>query len=247
MVITMLKVENLWVKVEDKEILKGINLNIGENELHVVMGPNGSGKSTLALTIAGHPKYKVIQGSILFEGEEITSLPPEERVKKGIFLSFQHPVEVDGVKIIHFLQRILKNLKGMDEIKAYEAIYTAIKELGLDESILTRFLNVGFSGGERKKLEMLQAYLVEPKLLILDEPDSGVDVDSLKTIAKIIRRLYERGTSVLLITHYGRILEYLNPTKVHVIKNGKIVASGSIDLVKIIEERGYSAVGDNEE
>lgn len=135
----------------------------------------------------------------------------------------------------------------MDEIKAYEAIYTAIKELGLDESILTRFLNVGFSGGERKKLEMLQAYLVEPKLLILDEPDSGVDVDSLKTIAKIIRRLYERGTSVLLITHYGRILEYLNPTKVHVIKNGKIVASGSIDLVKIIEERGYSAVGDNEE
>ncbi|ALV63492.1 Iron-sulfur cluster assembly ATPase protein SufC [Thermococcus sp. 2319x1] len=239
----MLKVDNLRVKVEDKEILKGISLTVDDGELHVVMGPNGSGKSTLALTIAGHPRYQVVDGSILFEGEDITNMPPEERVKKGIFLSFQHPVEVEGVKVIQFLQRVLKNLKGLEEIKAYELIFDAVQELGLDESILSRFLNVGFSGGERKKLEMLQAYLVKPKLLILDEPDSGVDVDSLKMIASVINKLHEEGTSILLITHYGRILEHLKPSRVHVIKEGKIVVSGGVELVKMIEEKGFAAVG----
>ncbi len=151
----MLKAENLRVKVEDKEILKGINLIVDDGELHVVMGPNGSGKSTLALTIAGHPKYQVINGKIIFDGENITNLPPEERVRRGVFLSFQHPVEVEGVKVIQFLQRVLKNLKNLDEIQAYEVIFNAVQELGLDNSMLTRFLNVGFSGGERKKLEML--------------------------------------------------------------------------------------------
>jgi len=238
----MLKVENLRVKVEDREILKGINFTVDNGELHVVMGPNGSGKSTLALTIAGHPKYQVIDGRILFEGEDVTNMPPEERVKKGIFLSFQHPVEVEGVKVIQFLQRVLKNLKGLDEIEAYELIFNAVKELGLDESILTRFLNVGFSGGERKKLEMLQAYLVRPKLLILDEPDSGVDVDSLKMIAGVIDKLHQEGTSILLITHYGRILEHLKPNRVHVIKDGKLVTSGGVELVKMIEEKGFAAV-----
>ncbi|USH00169.1 Fe-S cluster assembly ATPase SufC [Thermococcus argininiproducens] len=238
----MLKAENLKVKVEDKEILKGINLTVDDGELHVVMGPNGSGKSTLALTIAGHPKYQVINGKIIFDGEDITNLPPEERVRRGIFLSFQHPVEVEGVKVIQFLQRVLKNLKNLDEIQAYEIIFAAVQELGLDDSMLTRFLNVGFSGGERKKLEMLQAYLVRPKLLILDEPDSGVDVDSLKVIARIINKLHEEGTAILLITHYGRILEHLKPHRVHVIKDGKIVASGGIELVKTIEEKGFAAV-----
>ncbi|RLF79282.1 Fe-S cluster assembly ATPase SufC [Thermococci archaeon] len=238
----MLKAENLRVKVEDKEILKGINLIVDDGELHVVMGPNGSGKSTLALTIAGHPKYQVINGRIIFDGEDITNLPPEERVRRGVFLSFQHPVEVEGVKVIQFLQRVLKNLKNLDEIQAYEVIFNAVQELGLDNSMLTRFLNVGFSGGERKKLEMLQAYLVKPRLLILDEPDSGVDVDSLKVIAKIINKLHEEGTAILLITHYGRILEHLKPHRVHVIKEGKIVASGGIELVKTIEEKGFAAV-----
>lgn len=238
----MLKVDNLRVKVEDKEILKGISLTVDDGELHVVMGPNGSGKSTLALTIAGHHRYQVIDGRILFEGEDITNLPPEERAKRGIFLSFQHPVEVEGVKVIQFLQRVLKNLKGLDEIQAYELIFNAVQELGLDESMLARFLNVGFSGGERKKLEMLQAYLVKPKLLILDEPDSGVDVDSLKMIANVINKLHEEGTSILLITHYGRILEHLKPSRVHVIKEGKIVASGGVELVKMIEEKGFAAV-----
>lgn len=238
----MLKAENLKIKVEDKEILKGINLIVDDGELHVVMGPNGSGKSTLALTIGGHPKYQVINGRIIFDGEDITNLPPEERVRRGIFLSFQHPVEVEGVKVIQFLQRVLKNLKNLDEIQAYEVIFNAVQELGLDNSMLTRFLNVGFSGGERKKLEMLQAYLVKPRLLILDEPDSGVDVDSLKVIARIINKLHEEGTAILLITHYGRILEHLKPHRVHVIKDGKIVASGGIELVKTIEEKGFAAV-----
>ncbi|MBO8174245.1 MAG: Fe-S cluster assembly ATPase SufC [Thermococcus sp.] len=238
----MLKVEDLHVKIMDKEILRGITLSIGEGELHVVMGPNGSGKSTLALTIAGHPRYKVVKGRILFEGEDITEMKPEERAKKGIFLSFQHPVEVEGVKVIQFLQRMLKNLRGIDEVEAYEIIFNAVEELGLDSSVLSRELNVGFSGGERKKLEMLQAYLVKPKLLILDEPDSGVDVDSLKVIAGIIDRLHREGTSILLITHYGRILEYLNAQRVHVLKDGKLVASGGIELVKVIEEKGFAAV-----
>ena len=238
----MLKAENLKVKVEDEEILKGINLIVDNGELHVVMGPNGSGKSTLALTIAGHPKYQVINGKIIFDGEDITNLPPEERVRRGVFLSFQHPVEVEGVKVIQFLQRVLKNLKNFDEIQAYEVIFNAVQELGLDNSMLTRFLNVGFSGGERKKLEMLQAYLVKPRLLILDEPDSGVDVDSLKVIARIINKLHEEGTAILLITHYGRILEHLKPHRVHVIKEGRIVASGGIELVKSIEEKGFAAV-----
>lgn len=242
----MLKVEDLHVKVMDKEILKGITLDIGKGKLHVVMGPNGSGKSTLALTIAGHPRYRVVKGRITFDGEDITEMKPEERAKKGIFLSFQHPVEVEGVRVIQFLQRMLKNLRGIDDVEAYDMIFKAVEELGFDSSMLSRGLNVGFSGGERKKLEMLQAYLVKPRLLILDEPDSGVDVDSLKVIARIIDRLHRESTSILLITHYGRILEYLNAQRVHVLKEGKLVASGGIELVKVIEEKGFTAVEDND-
>ncbi|NJE31368.1 Fe-S cluster assembly ATPase SufC [Thermococcus sp. 18S1] len=241
----MLKVENLHVKVADKEILKGVDFELASGELHVVMGPNGSGKSTLALTIAGHPRYSVTEGRILFGGEDITSAKPEERARKGIFLSFQHPVEVEGVKVINFLQRTLKNLRGIDEVEAYDRIFQAVEELGFDSSMLSRELNVGFSGGERKKLEMLQAYLVKPKLLILDEPDSGVDVDSLKVIAGVIAKLHSEGTAILLITHYGRILEYLNPQRVHVLKDGKLVVSGGMELVKLIEEKGFAAVGGN--
>ena len=241
----MLKVENLHVKVADKEILKGVDFELASGELHVVMGPNGSGKSTLALTIAGHPRYVVTEGRILFEGKDITYAKPEERAKKGIFLSFQHPVEVEGVKVINFLQRTLKNLRGIDEVEAYDMIFKAVEDLGFDSSILSRELNVGFSGGERKKLEMLQAYLVKPKLLILDEPDSGVDVDSLKVIAGVIAKLHSEGTAILLITHYGRILKYLNPQRVHVLKEGKLVVSGGMELVKLIEEKGFAAVEEN--
>ncbi|WP_297503893.1 Fe-S cluster assembly ATPase SufC [Thermococcus sp.] len=241
----MLKVENLHVNVAEKEILRGVDFELASGELHVVMGPNGSGKSTLALTIAGHPRYIVTEGRIIFDGEEVTRAKPEERARKGIFLSFQHPVEVEGVKVINFLQRALKNFRGVDEVEAYDMVFKAVEELGFEDSMLSRGLNVGFSGGERKKLEMLQAYLVKPKLLILDEPDSGVDVDSLKVIAGVIARLHREGTGILLITHYGRILEYLNPQRVHVLKEGKLVVSGGMELVKLIEEKGFAAVGEN--
>ncbi len=242
----MLKVENLHVNVAEKEILRGVDFELASGELHVVMGPNGSGKSTLALTIAGHPRYTVTKGRIIFDGEEVTRAKPEERARKGIFLSFQHPVEVEGVKVINFFQRTLKNLRGIEEVEAYDMIFKAVEELGFEGSMLSRELNVGFSGGERKKLEMLQAYLVKPKLLILDEPDSGVDVDSLKVIAGVIARLHKEGTGILLITHYGRILEYLNPQRVHVLKEGRLVVSGGMELVKLIEEKGFAAVNGDE-
>ena len=240
----MLKVENLHVSVEDREILKGVDLSVGSGEFHVIMGPNGSGKSTLALTIAGHPKYEVTDGRILFEGEEIQELGPDERARKGILLAFQVPPEVEGVKIIEFLQQVLVELKGMDPVEAYDLIVEKAKELWFREEDLHRYLNVGFSGGERKRLELLQAILIEPKLLILDEPDSGVDVDSLSVISRKIEELHRKGTAILLITHYGRILGHLDREKlrVHVMKDGKIVKTGSGELVDRIDREGFAGI-----
>ncbi len=240
----MLKVENLHVSVEDKEILKGVDLEVKPGEFHVIMGPNGSGKSTLALTIAGHPKYKVTGGRILFDGEEIQELGPDERAKRGILLAFQVPPEVEGVKIIEFLQQVLVELKGMDPVEAYNLIVEKAKELWFKEEDLHRYVNVGFSGGERKRLELLQALLIEPKLLILDEPDSGVDVDSLSVISRKIDELHRKGTAILLITHYGRILGHLDREKltVHVMKDGRIVKTGSGELVDRIDREGFGKI-----
>ncbi len=240
----MLKVENLHVSVEDKEILKGVDLSVGQGEFHVVMGPNGSGKSTLSLTIAGHPKYNVTRGRILFEGEEIHGLEPDERAEKGILLAFQVPPEVEGVRIIEFLQQVLVELKGADPAKAYDVVVEKAKELWFKEEDLHRYINVGFSGGERKRLELLQALLIEPKLLILDEPDSGVDVDSLSIISRKIEELHKNGTAILLITHYGRILEHLDREKltVHVMKGGRIVKTGSGELVDRIDREGFAKI-----
>ncbi|ASJ09055.1 ABC transporter ATP-binding protein [Thermococcus siculi] len=238
----MLKVENLHVSVEGKPILKGVDLMINPGEFHVVMGPNGSGKSTLALTIAGHPRYRVTKGKIEFEGEEITVLGPDERAKRGIMLAFQHPHEVEGVKIIEFLQQVLAEVKGIDFAEAYDLIVKKAEELWFKEEDLHRYVNVGFSGGERKRLELLQALLIEPKLLILDEPDSGVDVDSLSVISRKIEELHQRGTAILLITHYGRILGHLDREKftVHVMKDGRIVKTGTGELVDRIESEGFT-------
>jgi len=240
----MLKVENLHVSVEDKEILRGVELSVGQGEFHVVMGPNGSGKSTLALTVAGHPRYKVTEGTLLFDGESILNLGPDERAKKGILLGFQSPPEVEGVKIIEFLQQVLVELRGLDPAEAYDAIVEKAGELWFKEDDLHRYVNVGFSGGERKRLELLQALLIEPKLLILDEPDSGVDVDSLSIISRKIDELNRAGTAVLLITHYGRILEHLDPGtfRVHVMKDGRIVMERGGEFVNEIEERGFQAI-----
>ena len=240
----MLKVENLHVNVENKEILKGVDLEINPGEFHVIMGPNGSGKSTLALTIAGHPKYEVREGRILFEGEDITGFGPDERAKRGILLAFQVPPEVEGVKIIDFLQQVLVELKGLDPVEAYDLIVEKAKELWFKEEDLHRYVNVGFSGGERKRLELLQAVLIEPKLLILDEPDSGVDVDSLSVISRKIEELHERGTAILLITHYGRILEHIDKNRItaHVMKDGRIVRTGGGELVDRIDREGFAGV-----
>ncbi len=240
----MLKVENLHVSVGDKEILKGVDLEVKLSEFHVVMGPNGSGKSTLSLTIAGHPKYRVTGGRITFEGDEVHELGPDERARRGILLAFQVPPEVEGVKIIEFLQQVLVELKGMDPVKAYDLIVEKAKELWFKEEDLHRYVNVGFSGGERKRLELLQALLIEPKLLILDEPDSGVDVDSLSIISRKIEELHKRGTAILLITHYGRILGHLEREKlrVHVMKDGRIVKTGSGELVDRIDREGFAKI-----
>ncbi|AEH24876.1 Fe-S cluster assembly ATPase SufC [Pyrococcus yayanosii] len=240
----MLKIEDLRVAIEGKEILHGVNVMVNPGELHVVMGPNGSGKSTLALTIAGHPRYEVVRGKILFDGEEITSLGPDERARRGIFLAFQVPPEVKGVRIIDFLQQVLTELKGIDPAEAYELIEERARELWFTEEDLRRYVNVGFSGGEKKRLELLQALLVEPKLLILDEPDSGVDVDSLSVISRKIEELHKKGTAIILITHYGRILAHIDTDylKVHVMKDGRIVRTGSKELIEVIEREGFKAV-----
>ncbi|MFA4647220.1 Fe-S cluster assembly ATPase SufC [Pyrococcus kukulkanii] len=247
----MLKVDDLHVAVEGREILKGVSLEVGRGEFHVIMGPNGSGKSTLALTIAGHPKYRVTRGKIIFEGEDITEYSPDERAKRGILLAFQTPPEVEGVRIIDFLAQVLAEIKGIDIGEAYDLIKEKAEDLWFKGEDLKRFVNVGFSGGERKRLELLQALLLEPKLLLLDEPDSGVDVDSLSVISRKIEELHKKGVSVILITHYGRILKHIDREnlKVHVIRNGRIVKSGGAELVDLIEREGFKAVfgGENGE
>jgi len=208
------------------------------------MGPNGSGKSTLALTIAGHPKYEVTKGRIIFKGRDVTNMPPHERAKLGIFLAFQQPHEVEGVRIMEFLQQVLAEIKGMDGAEAYDFIIRTAKEMWFREEDLYRPINVGFSGGERKRLELLQAVLIKPDLLILDEPDSGVDVDSMSLISRKIEQLNEEGTSVILITHYGRILKHLEPEdiKVHIMKDGRIVMTRGGEFIDEIERRGFQDI-----
>jgi len=240
----MLKVDNVHASVEDKEILKGVNLEVKPGEFHVIMGPNGSGKSTLALTIAGHPRYTITKGRLLLNGEDITRMGPDERAKRGIFLAFQSPQEVEGVRIIEFLQQVLAELKGMGPVEAYDLIVSKAKELWFKEEELHRELNVGFSGGERKRLELLQALLIEPSILILDEPDSGVDVDSLSVISQKINELHRNGTAIVLITHYGRIIEHLDRDGmvVHVMREGRIVKTGGEELIGRIDREGFSGV-----
>ncbi|AEC52881.1 hypothetical protein PNA2_1967 [Pyrococcus sp. NA2] len=240
----MLKIVDLHVEVEGREILKGINLNVNDGEFHVIMGPNGSGKSTLALTIAGHPKYKVTRGRIIFNGKDITELTPDERARMGILLAFQVPPEIQGVKILDFLVQVLTEVKGVDIGDAYTIVSEKAEELWFRKEDLNRFINVGFSGGERKRLELLQALLIEPKLLLLDEPDSGVDVDSLSVISRKIEELHERGVSIILITHYGRIFGHIDKEKlkVHIMNEGRIVRSGGSELIELIEERGFKAI-----
>jgi len=242
-------IENLHVRtVEGKEILKGVSLIFKQNETHAIMGPNGGGKSTLAQVIMGHPGFIITKGKILVDGKNITKLSPDKRAKLGIFLGFQYPVEVPGVNFANFLRLAVNENKTKDEKFSPIAFRNLIKEkaekLVFSEDVTKRFLNEGFSGGEKKKAEILQMSLLKPSFAILDEPDSGLDVDALKYISKTIANL-DFPVGLIVITHYQRILHYLRPDFVHVLINGKIIKSGDANLAKIIEKNGYEKIFNN--
>ena len=241
----MLKIHNLHASVEDKSILKGINLEIKPGEVHAIMGPNGSGKSTLASVIAGKEEYEVTKGEIVFEGEDIEELAPDERAHKGIFLSFQYPVEIPGVSVTNFMRTAInetRKAQGLDDMPAKDML-KLIREkselLEIDRKFLSRSINEGFSGGEKKRNEIFQMAMLDPKLAILDETDSGLDIDALKIVAHGVNKFKSNDNAVVVITHYQRLLDYIVPDFVHVIIDGKIVKSGNKELAYELEEKGY--------
>ena len=242
----MLTVTDLHASVEEKEILKGINLQVNPGEVHAIMGPNGSGKSTLSKILAGHPSYHVDKGQILFDNEDLLNLSPEERSHEGLFLAFQYPIEISGVTNYDFL-RIAYNEKQkyrgeseLDPLEFMSLIQTFLTKLKMRNEFLNRNLNEGFSGGEKKRNEILQMLLLDPKLVILDEIDSGLDIDALKIICEGINDNLNKDSSLVVITHYPRILQYLKPTFIHIMINGKIVKTGGIELIEQLEKDGYS-------
>lgn len=241
----MLIIKNLHASIEDKEILRGINLEVKAGEVHAIMGPNGSGKSTLSSVIAGNENYEVTEGEILFEGEDLSELAPEERAHKGVFLSFQYPVEIPGVSVTNFMKTAInesRKAKSLEEMPANEML-KLIREkselLEIDRKFLSRSLNEGFSGGEKKRNEIFQMAMLEPKLAILDETDSGLDIDALRIVANGVNKLKSKDNAVVVITHYQRLLDYIVPDFVHVLYNGRIVKSGTKELALELEEKGY--------
>lgn len=241
----MLQIKNLHASVEDKEILKGINLEVKAGEVHAIMGPNGAGKSTLSSIIAGNENYEVTEGEIILDGEDISELAPEERAHAGVFLSFQYPVEIPGVSVTNFIKTAInesRKAKGLPEMPANEML-KKIREkselLEMDKKFLSRSLNEGFSGGEKKRNEIFQMAMLEPKIAILDETDSGLDIDALRIVANGVNKLKSSENAVVVITHYQRLLEYIVPDFVHVLMDGKIVKSGTKDLALELEEKGY--------
>lgn len=239
----LLKIENLKTKIEEKSILKGLNLQIGKGEVHVIMGPNGAGKSTLANTLMGHPKYEVTEGEIIFEGESIKDAKADERAKKGIFLSFQYPEEIPGVTVENFIRTAKAAVTGQPiKVMAFKRqLKEKMEALEMKEEYASRYLNQGFSGGEKKKNEILQMAILEPKLTILDETDSGLDVDAIKIVSKGVQQFHNEENSILIITHHNKILDYLKPDYVHIMVDGRIVKTGDFSLAKEIEANGYEA------
>lgn len=228
---------------QGKEILKGVTLKIKSGEIHALMGPNGSGKSSLSLALAGHPRYKIISGKIIIDRKDITALTPDKRAKLGLFLAMQYPVAIPGVSVTNFLRSSLRNLKG--NVKPVEFVKTTkekMAELKIDEGFARRSINDGFSGGEKKKMEVLQLLVLQPKYAVLDETDSGLDIDALKLVADGIKKVSGPKIGILLITHYQRILKYIQPDYVHVLISGKIVKSGGYKLAQQIEDKGYSII-----
>ncbi len=240
-----LEIRNLHVRHEEREILHGVDLTIRQGEIHALMGPNGSGKSTLANTIMGHPSYKVTEGKVIFNGDDITESPPHERARSGLFLAFQYPVAVPGVSVANFL-RMAINAKREEPIKVKEfgqQLAHAVQLLDVDRAFTSRHLNDGFSGGEKKRAEILQMAMLAPQIAVLDETDSGLDIDALRTVAEGVVKLHaEQGLGALIITHYQRILDYIKPEFVHVLMDGRIVMAGGPELVDRLEREGYDPI-----
>jgi Fe-S cluster assembly ATP-binding protein len=241
----MLQLKNVHARAGDADILKGIDLTVNDGEVHAVMGPNGSGKSTLANVLAGRPGVEVTQGEVLYEGDDLTALAPEERAQRGIFLAFQYPVEIPGVANMYFLKAALnavRSARGEDELDAMDFLTLAkekMKLVEMKEELMNRSVNEGFSGGEKKRNEILQMAILEPKLAVLDETDSGLDIDALRVVANGVNALRGPGRAMLVITHYQRLLDYIVPDVVHVLAGGKIVRSGGKELALELEEKGY--------
>jgi Fe-S cluster assembly ATP-binding protein len=241
----MLQIKNLHASIGDKEILKGLNITVNAGEIHAIMGPNGAGKSTLASIIAGNENYEMTSGEILLDNEDISEMAPEERAHKGVFLSFQYPVEIPGVSVTNFMRTSInetRKAQGKEEMPASEML-KLIREkselLEIDRKFLSRSLNEGFSGGEKKRNEIFQMAMLEPKLAILDETDSGLDIDALRIVANGVNKLKSKDNAVIVITHYQRLLDYIIPDFVHVLMDGKIVKSGGKELAYELEEKGY--------
>jgi Fe-S cluster assembly ATP-binding protein len=244
----VLEVVNLHVSVDGNPILRGVDLTLHRGEVHAIMGPNGSGKSTLAQVLAGHPAYQVTDGSVRFEGKDLLDLDPEERAREGVFLAFQYPVEIKGITNSYFLRsavNALRKHRGQPELDAMDFLSLLddkVRAIGWDDTFLNRNVNEGFSGGEKKRNEILQLAVLEPKLAILDETDSGLDIDALKTVAAAVNALRGPDRTFLVVTHYQRLLDYIVPDVVHVLAEGRIVKSGGPELARELEARGYAAV-----
>ena len=241
----MIEIKNLHTEIDGKEILKGLDLTIGNGEVHAIMGPNGAGKSTLSYVLSGRDGYDVTDGTATLEGQSLLDMEPEERAAAGLFLAFQYPVEIPGVQMTTFLKTALNSIRqarGQEELDAIgllKLMKTKCKELGISEEMMKRAVNVGFSGGEKKRAEVLQMAMLEPKFAVLDETDSGLDIDALKIVADGVNALRAQDRSFLVITHYQRLLNYIKPDHVHVLANGKIVKSGGAELALELEEKGY--------